>query len=246
MEKFKELEAIVKKAVREALEEAGSEEARRIAEALDKLVAYTFTGFNKILEVLEKHSKILEEHTKILEEHSKILEEHSKILEKHSKILEEHSKILEKHSKILEEHTKILTRIEATLGGLTSRMGIDMERMILNVYKDVFEREGLEIRKVEKISFKDVDGRYYRRGAKLELDIYAHDNKVYFMEVKSLVDVNDVEWFNFKCEIFEKILGRRPDRRMIVCINILDEALERARELGVDIIYGRVIKAEES
>ena len=232
MEKFKELEAIVKKAVREALEEAGSEEARRIAEALDKLVTYTFTGFNKILEVLEKHSKILEEHTKILEEHSKILEEHSKILEKHSKILEEHS--------------KILTRIEATLGGLTSMMGIDMERMILNVYKDVFEREGLEIRKVEKISFKDVDGRYYRRGAKLELDIYAHDDKVYFMEVKSLVDVNDVEWFNFKCEIFEKILGRRPDRRMIVCINILDEALERARELGVDIIYGRVIKAEEN
>jgi hypothetical protein len=225
VEKFKELEAIVRKAVREALEEAGSEEARRIAEALDKLVTYTFTGFNKILEVLEKHSKILEEHTKILEEHSKILE---------------------KHSKILEEHSKILARIEATLGGLTSRMGIDMERMILNVYKDVFEREGLEIRKVEKISFKDVDGRYYRRGAKLELDIYAHDNKVYFMEVKSLVDVNDVEWFNFKCEIFEKILGRRPDRRMIVCINILDEALERARELGVDIIYGRVIKAEES
>jgi hypothetical protein len=232
MEKFKELEAIVKKAVREALEEAGSEEARRIAEALDKLVTYTFTGFNKILEVLEKHSKILEEHTKILEEHSKILEEHSKILEK--------------HSKILEEHTKILTRIEATLGGLTSRMGIDMERMILNVYKDVFEREGLEIRKVEKISFKDVDGRYYRRGAKLELDIYAHDDKVYFMEVKSLVDVNDVEWFNLKCEIFEKILGRRPDRRMIVCINILDEALERARELGVDIIYGRIIKSEEN
>jgi len=232
VEKFKELEAIVKKAVREALEEAGSEEARRIAEALDKLVTYTFTGFNKILEVLEKHSKILEEH--------------SKILEKHSKILEEHSKILEKHSKILEEHSKILARIEATLGGLTSRMGIDMERMILNVYKDVFEREGLEIRKVEKISFKDVDGKYYRRGAKLELDIYAHDDKVYFMEVKSLVDVNDVEWFNLKCEIFEKILGRRPDRMMIVCINILNEALERARELGVDIIYGRVIQVEES
>jgi hypothetical protein len=33
---------------------------------------------------------------------------------------------------------------------------------------------------------------------------------------------------------------------MIVCINILDEALERARELGVDIIYGRVIEVEES
>jgi len=66
VEKFKELEAIVKKAVREALEEARGEEARRIAEALDKLATYTFTGFNKILEVLEKHSKILEEHSKIL------------------------------------------------------------------------------------------------------------------------------------------------------------------------------------
>jgi len=34
-----------------------------------------------------------------------------------------------------------------------------MERMILNVYKDVFEREGLEIRRVEKLSFKNVDGK---------------------------------------------------------------------------------------
>ncbi len=252
VEKLKELEAVVKKAVKEALEEARSEEARKVAEALDKLATYTLTGFNKVLEVLEKHSKILEEHgkileghRKILEEHSKILEEHRKILEEHSKMLLEHSKILEKHSEILEEHTRILTRIDATLRSLTSRMGVDMERMILNLYRDVFEREGVEVKRVEKISFKDVEGKYYIKGAKLELDVYAHDDKVYFMEVKSLVSVDDVEWFNFKCGVFEKVLGRKPDRRVLVCINILEDALERARELGIDVICGRSIKVEE-
>ncbi len=256
---LEDLEAIVKKAVREAVEQVRGEEVKLVAEALNKLATYTFEGFKKILEVLEKHSKILEEHSRILKEHSKILEEHSKILKEHSKILEEHSKILMKHSeslarleaildehgRILEEHGKSLARLEATLGSITSRIGVDMERMILNIYRDVLEREGLRVERVEKLRLKDVEGRYYRKGARLEIDIYAHNEKVYFIEVKSLVDIDDVEWFNMKCDIFENILGRKSDRRIIVCINILKDAYERARELGVHTIYGRVIEVEE-
>jgi hypothetical protein len=135
-------------------------------------------------------------------------------------------------------------RLEATVGRFTSRTGIDMERMILNIYRDVLEQEGVGVWKVEKLRLKDVDGRYLRRGARLEIDIYAHDDKVYFIDVKSLVEVNDVEWFNLRCDIFEKILGRRPDRRIIVCINIFRDALERAQELGMHVIYDRVLKVE--
>jgi hypothetical protein len=192
---LEDLEAVVKKAVREAVEQARSEEMKLVVDALNKLATYTFEGFKKILEVLE-------------------------------------------------EHSRSLARLEVTVGRFTSRTGIDMERMILNIYRDVLEQEGVGVWKVEKLRLKDVDGRYLRRGARLEIDIYAHDDKVYFIEVKSLVEVNDVEWFNLRCDIFEKILGRRPDRRIIVCINIFRDALERAQELGMHVIYGRVLEVE--
>jgi hypothetical protein len=220
---LEDLEAVVKKAVREAVEQARSEEMKLVVDALNKLATYTFEGFKKILEVLEEHSKILREHSKILEE------------------LEKRLGKLEASVSGLETTT---ARLEVTVGRFTSRTGIDMERMILNIYRDVLEQEGVGVWKVEKLRLKDVDGRYLRRGARLEIDIYAHDDKVYFIEVKSLVEVNDVEWFNLRCDIFEKILGRRPDRRIIVCINIFRDALERAQELGMHVIYGRVLEVE--
>jgi len=192
---LEDLEAVVKKAVREAVEQARSEEMKLVVDALNKLATYTFEGFKKILEVLE-------------------------------------------------EHSRSLARLEVTVGRFTSRTGIDMGKMILNIYRDVLEQEGVGVWKVEKLRLKDVDGRYLRRGARLEIDIYAHDDKVYFIEVKSLVEVNDVEWFNLRCDIFEKILGRRSDRRIIVCINIFSDALERAQELGMHVIYGRVLEVE--
>jgi replication-associated recombination protein RarA len=63
---LEDLEAIVKKAVREAVEQARSEEMKLVADAMNKLATYTFKGFKKILEALEEHSKILKEHSKIL------------------------------------------------------------------------------------------------------------------------------------------------------------------------------------
>lgn len=220
---LEDLEAIVKKAVREAVEQARSEEMKLVVDALNKLATYTFEGFKKILEVLEEHSKILREHSRILEELEKSLGK------------------LEASASRLETTT---ARLEVTVGRFTSRTGIDMEGMILNIHRDVLEQEGVGVWKVEKLRLKDVDGRYLRRGARLEIDIYAHDDKVYFIEVRSLVEVNDVEWFNLRCDIFEKILGGRPDRRIIVCINIFRDAFERAQELGMHVIYDRVLEVE--
>jgi len=130
-------------------------------------------------------------------------------------------------------------RIEASLGSLGGRLGIDLERAILNIYRDVLEKMGVEPGRVERISYKDIDGRYYRKGARLELDIYIHDSGASFIEVKPLADINDVEWFQQRCEIFEKILGKKPSRKILIAINILSEALERARELGIEVIYKR-------
>jgi len=216
----------VKRAVREAIEESKREDILKLGSAV-----------MKVAEVLEG---ILGE----LRKHREILEEHSRILREHSKILEEHSRILEEHTRILREHSKSLARLEAGLGALGARLGVDLERTILNIYRDVLSHMGIETVKVEKISYKDIDGRYYRKGAKLELDIYVHDTEVEFIEVKSYADVGDVEWFQTRCEVFERILGKKPSRRILVAVNISTEALERARELGIEVVYGRALEKE--
>lgn len=179
------------------------------------------------------------EELKDIAEAIKTIAEHIK---KIYEILGKHAEILEGHSRMLQEHSKALMRIEASLGSLSGRIGIDLERMILNVYSDTLEELGISPARVEKISYKDIDGKYYRKGARLEIDIYVHDNITYFIEVKSLLELDDVEWFYERCEIFEKILGKKPDKKIIVAINAMKEAIERAKELGIETIYGRELE----
>ena len=62
----------------------------------------------RILSILEEHSKLLEAQGKTLEEHSKLLEAQGKTLEEHSKLLEAQGKTLEKHSRMLEAQGKTL------------------------------------------------------------------------------------------------------------------------------------------
>jgi len=72
----------------------------------------------------------------------------------------------------------------------------------------------------------------------IEVDMYIHDRTTYLVEVKSYIDRDDVEWFYEKAGVVERILGRKADRLILVAVNIDREALERARELGVDVVYG--------
>jgi len=191
---------------------------------------------------LEEHGKILEKHTKILEEHSMILREHSKILEKHSMILEKLSERIEKQGRILEEHTKILSEHRVALGSIGKRMGLGLERTLLKVYEDLLEKRGISPSKVEKFIYIDYDGRYYRRGAKIEVDIYAHNEEVTLIEIKSLIEEDDVYWFYEKAKIVERIIGKEASRLLIVGVNAVKEAVEEAQKLGIDIICGSIIE----
>ena len=64
----------------------------------------------------------------------------------------------------------------------------------------------------------------------------------YLIEVKSFADEDDVEWFNAKCEVFAKELGLQRYRKLVVAVNITREAVERACELGIDVVCGGVIE----
>lgn len=133
-----------------------------------------------------------------------------------------------------------VTLLKANVGGFTGRMGLDLERAVLAIYRDLL---GVDPVKVEKILFID-DGTYYKRGARLELDVYVHDGVVYFIEVKAVAEVGDVEWFDERCRIFERYLRRTPQRKIFVAINAFKDAVERAKELGIEMIAERVLEVD--
>jgi len=211
---------------------------------------------------LEEHSRRLEEHSRILAEHSKRLEELSKRLEEFTKRVEEHSRILEKHSQVLEEHSRRLEELskrvegldrrverleiavgelKVAVGSMGRRMGRDLELLVLNLYRDSIERFGIDVKRIEKVSIRDREGKYLSRDAKIEVDIYMSDETVYMVEVKSLADEEDVEWFNTKCDIVAREKGIASYKKLLVTVNVTREALERAKDLGVEVVYGSIV-----
>jgi len=158
------------------------------------------------------------------------------------KALEEQSKLLEGHERRLEELTRAVGELKVAVGSLGRRWGRDLERAVLELYRHALEERGIEPGRVEKFVYTDVDGRFYRSGARIEVDVYIHDGKMYLVEVKSHAELEDVEWFYEKAGIVERILGRKAERLIMVAVDIDKEALERAQQLGIDAIYGAVVE----
>jgi len=213
---WQRLEEVVTRAVLRAR----SEEMKEVAEALKLLASYMKEGFEKTF---------------------KMLQEHTNLLQQHSKLLEEHSNLLERHEKRLEELARAVGELKVAVGSLGRRWGRDLERTVLELYRHALEERGVEPGRVEKFVYTDVDGRLYRRGARIEVDVYIHDGAMYLVEVKSHAELDDVEWFYEKAGIVEKILGRKAAKLIIVAVNIDKEALQRAQELGIEAVYGAVI-----
>ncbi|AET32817.1 PD-(D/E)XK nuclease family protein [Pyrobaculum ferrireducens] len=159
-----------------------------------------------------------------------------------NKRLESQEKLLAEHSERLEKLTKAVAELKVAMGSLGRRWGRDLERTVLEIYRDALEKRGVEPGRVDKFVYTDVDGRFMRPGTRIEVDVYIHDGRTYLLEVKSHAELEDVEWFAEKAEAVEKILGRRADRLIIVAVNIDKEALERAAQLGIDAVYGAVIE----
>ncbi|MEM4052728.1 MAG: hypothetical protein QW646_03105, partial [Ignisphaera sp.] len=252
-EHSKRLEELTRRV--EEISKRVEEHSKRLEEHSKRLEELT-RRVEEISKRVEEHSKRLEELTRRVEEHSKRLEEHSKRLEELTRRVEEISKRVEEHSKRLEELTrrveeltltvanlaKAVVEVKIAVGSFTGRVGLDLEKTVFNLYRDVLLTLGIrDIEKVDRFIYRDVDGRYIGKGGRIEVDIYIHNNNTYLIEVKSLAQEEDVDWINKKFEIVTQILNRTPTRKIIIAVNITRDALKRAHELNIDVIYGAVI-----
>ena len=217
------------------------QEHSRILQEHSKRIEELSKRVEELTKAVQEQGKVLAEHSKRLEEHSKRLEELSRRVEEMNRVLMEHSKRIEEHSKRIEELVREVGKQGVVLGSIGRRWGRDLEKTVLELYRSVLEERGIIPEKIERFAYVDVDGRYYVKGSKIEFDIYMHNESIYLVEVKSHADVEDVEWLYKRAEIYEKLTGRKPDKLILVAIHIDDDAYARAKELGIDVIYGAII-----
>jgi hypothetical protein len=187
--------------------------------------------FNRLVELEEKR----------WEENRLRWEENNKRWEENNKRWEEARKRFEAIEVELARLSKAVAEVEVVLGSIGRRWGRDLEKAVLEIYRHALEERGIEPGKVEKFVYVDSEGKYYKKGARVEVDVYVHDERLYLIEVKSHAEYEDVEWFHDVSKIVEKVLGREADKLILVAVHIDEEALKRARELGMDVIYGAAI-----
>ena len=211
-------------------------------------------GYRNILERLEEHDRKFNEVLSELREHRKLLEEHDRKfnevlseLREHRKLLEEHDRkfneIVEEIKLLRENFENLYRRVEVTIGSMGRRWGRDLERIVLEIFKEALERRGIKIGKVESFRYVDVTGEVSgRKGTLTEVDVVVKDDKLYLIEVKSHAEVDHVERLHEKREVVEKVLNKTVEKMFIVAVNIDEDAYERAKEMGIEVICGDVIK----
>ncbi len=133
-------------------------------------------------------------------------------------------------------------RLEVTIGSMGRRWGYDLERTVLSIFKETLEREGIKPGEVKKFKFKDADGQYTgRRGTVVDVDVLIEDSGLYIMEVKSHAELDHLERLADKVPVVERILNRKASKVYLIAVNVDEEVLERAQELGIGVIYGNAI-----
>jgi hypothetical protein len=93
--------------------------------------------------------------------------------------------------------------------------------------------------KVERWITIDEEGLVYGFKSVIEVDIAIKDGKTMLIEISSSVDRSKVAAFLRKAQLYEKKTGIRPDRLIMVTPYADEDAIEAAREVGVEV-YTRV------
>jgi hypothetical protein len=206
-------------------------------------------GYDTILRRLEEHDKkfnaILEElsiHRVKLEEHDKKFNEVIEELKVHRAKLEEHDKKFNEIIAEIKDLRNVTNELTASMGTIGRRLGKDMEKMVLKIYRDQLMQLGIDPDKAKRFRYIDIEGKYGRKGKEYEFDIVISNNHTDVLEVKTHTEKDDVDWFYENVEAIKELFDKPLRRKVIVTVNIDEDALIKTDELGINVIYGNIVK----
>jgi len=202
----------------------------------DEEFRYTVAGILGYLDVLKR----LEEHDRKFNE---ILAEIRQLREEFNRVDKVLAELLKGQERLWREFNRLNARVEVTIGSMGRRWGEDLERMVLEIFREALEKRGIEPGKVRKLRLRDEDGSLTGvKGRVVDVDVLVEDEKVYVIEVKSRAELEHVEALPLKSQVVGKVLGKQVARTILVAVNVDREAYERAGELGIEVVCGHVIE----
>jgi hypothetical protein len=126
---------------------------------------------------------------------------------------------------------RVHRRIDQTIGALGARWGMMSENAFRNALRGILE-ENFGV-KVERVRYKDGSGEVFGRPDQVELDVVIYDGQMLVCEIKSYASRADVYAFERKVRSYEKRVGRKADRAILISPMIEDAEL--ARTLGIEV-----------
>jgi len=124
-------------------------------------------------------------------------------------------------------------RIDQTIGAIGARWGMMSEATFRNALRSILE-ENFGV-KVERVKYKDESGEVFGRPDIVDLDVVIYNGHLLVCEIKSSASRADVYSFERKVRSYEKRVGRKADRAILISPMIHKKDIELARTLGIEV-----------
>lgn len=175
-------------------------------------------------------SAILERLTRIEEAVKGLWEEHNKLREDFNR---ESVRLWNEVRMLREDFDKGFKALNRRLDALGSRWGLMAEEAFREGVRGVVE--GIGGGRVERWVYEDVEG--YVRGYQsvVEVDVVVRDREHMLIDVKSHYRRDNLSTFLKVAKLYEKIVGVKPSRLMVVSPYVDDDAERDAMKLGVEV-----------
>jgi hypothetical protein len=175
--------------------------------------------------------KGFERHDRELE---KLREDMMKGFERHDREIQ---RLTEEMNRLREDMVKGFELVNRHISAIGARWGIMAEDAFREGLRGILEKEfGV---KVERWVTRDEEGIVYGFSSVIEIDIAIKDGKTMLIEISSSVDKSKVAAFLRKSKLYEKKTGIKPERLIMVTPYADENAIEAAKEVGVEV-YTRV------
>jgi len=204
---------------------------QRLEEAIARLTDSNIELKNIVTRLIDTQAKQEDRLTKIEER----LEEHDK---KFNEIIAE----IKDLRKVTNELSVNVSKLTASMGTIGRRLGKDMEKMVLKIYRDQLMQLGIDPDNAKRFRYIDIEGKYGRKGKEYEFDIVISNNHTDVLEVKTHTEKDDVNWFYENVEAIKELFDKPLRRKVIVTVHIDEDALIKTDSLGINVIYGNIVK----
>jgi hypothetical protein len=189
--------------------------------------AETESRFDRVLDEIRQSR---EELRRYMEENEQRWEENQQQIRALIKELQRQGEELERQGK---EIQRVDRRIDRTISALGARWGIMSENAFRNALRGILE-ENFGV-KVERVQYKDESGEVFGRPDQVELDVVIYNGQMLVCEIKASVSRGDVYIFERKVRSYEKRVGRKADRAILISPMIYEKDAELARTLGIEV-----------